>query len=96
MRGRCRPRVYDEAARRALIVLWEVGDRVCGKRLKALLPILIPALERLQLENPGVFPDAQLHTPQRRLKQWRVGMARLRRPTALLLDGSREPGRQRR
>jgi hypothetical protein len=29
-----------------LIVLWEASDRVCGKRLRALLPILLPALER--------------------------------------------------
>lgn len=27
-------------------MLWEASDRVCGKRLKALLPILLPALER--------------------------------------------------
>ena len=33
-------------ARAALIVLWEASDRVCGKRLRALLPILLPALER--------------------------------------------------
>lgn len=38
--------LYDEAARGALIVLWEASDRVCSKRLKALLPILLPALER--------------------------------------------------
>lgn len=25
---------------------WEASDRVCGKRLRALLPILLPALER--------------------------------------------------
>jgi hypothetical protein len=43
---RNRPSLYDEAARGALIVLWEASDRVCGKRLKALLPILLPALER--------------------------------------------------
>ena len=43
---RHRPPLYDEAARAALIVLWEAGDRICGKRLKALLPILLPALER--------------------------------------------------
>ena len=43
---RRRPSLYDEAARGALIVLWEASDRVCGKRLKALLPILLPALER--------------------------------------------------
>lgn len=27
-------------------MLWEAGDRVCGKRLKALIPILIGAMER--------------------------------------------------
>lgn len=41
-----RPSLYDEAARGALIVLWEASDRICGKRLKALLPVLLPALER--------------------------------------------------
>jgi len=43
---RQRPSLYDEATRAALIVLWEASDRVCGKRLKALLPILLAALER--------------------------------------------------
>ena len=38
--------VYDEAVREALVVLWEASDRVCGKRLKPLLPILVSALER--------------------------------------------------
>ena len=41
-----RARVYDEAIRQALIVLWEASDRVCGKRLKPLVPLLIGALER--------------------------------------------------
>jgi hypothetical protein len=45
-RGDRRPRVYDEAAWQALIVLWEASDRVCGKRLMAVFPILLPALER--------------------------------------------------
>ena len=35
-----------EAVREALILLWEASDRVCGKRLKALLPVLIAAMER--------------------------------------------------
>ncbi len=39
-------RVYDDAARQALIVLWEASDRVCGKRLKPLIPLLIEAMER--------------------------------------------------
>ena len=44
--SRQRLSLYDEAVRGALVVLWEASDRVCGKRLKALLPILLPALER--------------------------------------------------
>jgi hypothetical protein len=43
---RKRPSLYDEASRAALIVLWEASDRVCGKRLKALVPILLSAMER--------------------------------------------------
>src|SRR5262249_34975468 len=39
-------RVYGEAVREALILLWEASDRVCGKRLKPLLPVLIEAMER--------------------------------------------------
>ncbi|MCB1740001.1 MAG: transposase family protein [Gammaproteobacteria bacterium] len=48
-----RPRLYDEAVRQALVVLWEASDRICGKRLRPLLPQLISSLERhahLQLE----------------------------------------------
>ena len=29
-------RVYDEAVRTALLVVWEASDRVCGKRLRAI------------------------------------------------------------
>ncbi len=39
-------RIYDEAVREALIVLWEAADRICGKRLKAILPSLVDAMER--------------------------------------------------
>lgn len=56
---RPRLRLYDDAVREALIVLWEASDRVCGKRLKALLPIFLvrtcvlagvvaPGLEKIQ------------------------------------------------
>ncbi len=41
-----RNRLYDEAVKQALIVLWEASDRLCGKRLKAAIPILISAMER--------------------------------------------------
>jgi hypothetical protein len=32
--------------REALIVVWEASDRICGKRLRSLLPILVEAVER--------------------------------------------------
>lgn len=44
--ARTRNRLYDEAVRQALTVLWEAADRVCGKRLKALIPMLVDAMER--------------------------------------------------
>lgn len=49
-----RARVYDEAVGEALVVLWEASDRICGKRLKPLLALLVGALERhghLQLDE---------------------------------------------
>jgi len=39
-------RVYDDAVREALVVIWEASDRVCGKRLRPLVPILVEAMER--------------------------------------------------
>jgi len=40
-----RRRVYDDAVKEALVVLWEASDRICGKRLKAILPELLKSLE---------------------------------------------------
>ena len=39
-------RLYNEAVREALIVIWEASDRICGKRLRPLAPILVDAMER--------------------------------------------------
>ena len=39
-------RIYDDAARDALIVLWEASDRICGKRLRPLVPVMLEAMER--------------------------------------------------
>ena len=44
--GRPRSRIYDEAVHEALIIVWEAADRICSKRLKALMPIMVGALER--------------------------------------------------
>ena len=47
-RSKPRPerRLYDDAVREALIVLWDASDRICGKRLKPLVPMLLAAMER--------------------------------------------------
>jgi hypothetical protein len=76
-------RLYGEAVLQALILLWEAADRICGKRLKALLPVLIEAMERhghLQL-------DAEV-----RSRLLTVSAATIDR----LLSGVREKGKQRR
>jgi hypothetical protein len=39
-------RIYNEAVREALVLLWEASDRLCGKRLKPLLPVLMEGMER--------------------------------------------------
>jgi hypothetical protein len=39
-------RVYDDAVREALIVIWEASDRIYGKRLRPLVPTLAEAMER--------------------------------------------------
>ncbi|TKA95340.1 hypothetical protein FAZ78_17340 [Cereibacter changlensis] len=44
--SRLRRRLYDDAVREALILLWEASDRICGKRLKPLIPMLVAAMER--------------------------------------------------
>jgi hypothetical protein len=78
-----RRRVYDDAFRQALIVVWEAGDRVCGKRLKALIPLLIDAMER--------HGHAQLD-PSVKDRLLRVGAAtidRLLREARATADGQR-------
>jgi hypothetical protein len=39
-------RRYGVEVQQALIVLWEASDRLCSKRLKPIIPVLLPALER--------------------------------------------------
>src|SRR5246127_1516551 len=59
---RKRKRRYGGTIKDALTALWEASDRVCGKRLVAMIPTLVPALAqhgRLQLSEGE---QAQLHT----------------------------------
>lgn len=39
-------RVYDEAVITALTIIWEAADRICGKRLKAVLTTFVESMER--------------------------------------------------
>ena len=84
-----RSRTYDEGVRQAVVVLWEASDRVCGKRLKSLIPTLVSALERhghLQLDGlvrERVF-GASAATLDRLLRPTRDGVrGRKRRARAL-------------
>jgi hypothetical protein len=43
---RGRPRRYGPEVAQALVKLWKVGDRMCGKLLAAVMPHLLAALER--------------------------------------------------
>ena len=104
---RVRPSLYDEAVRAALIVLWEASDRVCGKRLRALLPVLLPALERnghLHIAEPirqkilamsASTIDRSLRVPRSatRLKKARRAMpaARRRIPVRTFADWNEPP-----
>jgi hypothetical protein len=44
--GEARVSLYNEAVRKALIIVWEASDRICGKRLKEAIPALVEAMER--------------------------------------------------
>ncbi|MET4324037.1 hypothetical protein [Bradyrhizobium sp. RT5a] len=37
---------YGATIKDAMTALWEASDRVCGKRLKVMIPTLLPALEQ--------------------------------------------------
>ena len=66
-------------ARNALIALWEASDRVCGKRLVAMIPALLPALERHGRLQPTDEDRALLQS---------VSAATIDR---MLVDGGRSP-----
>ena len=47
-RKRCRPRIYDDLVVAWLKKIWAILDCLCGKRLAAILPEVIPVLEHHQ------------------------------------------------
>jgi len=82
--ARPRKRIYDQAVRQALALLWEAADRICGKRLKALLPVLIESMERhghLRLDPVvrSALLDISAATIDRLLRPVREASGRIRR-----------------
>jgi hypothetical protein len=51
---------YDEALNESLVVLWEAADRICGKRLKAALPLLLDSMEKYGHLKPDDSVRSQL------------------------------------
>lgn len=78
--ARPKRRIYDDGVREALIMIWEASDRVCGKRLRPLVPILVEAMERHgHLQLPADVRDGLLSmsaaTIDRALQSVRGGSA---------------------
>ena len=78
-------RVYDEAARTALVVLWEAADRLCGKRLRPLIPILLEVMEHHS--HLEVAPEVKA-------KLTRMSAATIDRALREVKVGGRSPRRQ--
>ena len=80
-------RIYNEAVDAALLVLWEASDRICSKRLRVMLLVLVEAMERhghASLKPPiksGVL-SMSAATIDRRLEPFRNGAKRRRRAPA--------------
>lgn len=55
-----RERRYGASVKDALVALWEASDRVCGKRLKPMIPVLLPALTRHGRLKPTQEERAEL------------------------------------
>lgn len=77
-------RIYTEAVREALVVVWEAADRICGKRLRAILPALVDSMERhghfqLDAEVRRSLGAASASTLDRLLRPIRKGAHPLKR-----------------
>ena len=80
-------RIYDEAVREAVIVIWESADRICGKRLKAALPHLVESMER------HGHLDLDPKVRQRLLSASAVTLDRLLKPVRTRVASRQQAGR---
>src|SRR6476620_1189739 len=83
-----RSRIYDEAVRGALTILWEAADRICGKRLKEAIPTFVAAMERcghlrLDCEVRRRLLEMSTATIERLLKPVREAGRQGRRPSGI-------------
>ena len=91
-------RIYDEAIREAVILVWEALDRICGKGLKAALPHLVESMERhghldLDAEVREHLLTASAATLDRLLKPVRATVASRRKRRRNLSAGRNIPVR---
>ena len=91
-------RIYDEAVRESVIMIWEAADRICGKRLKAAMPHLVASMERhghldLDPEVKARVLSASAATLDRLLKPIRPTAGSRRRPRRGRSMGKRIPVR---
>ncbi len=38
-------RIYDDAVKEVIVIIWEAADRICGRRLKAIIPQFVESME---------------------------------------------------
>ena len=91
-------RIYDDAVREVVILIWEASDRICGKRLKAAMPHLVGSMERhghldLDPEVKTRVLSASAATLDRLLKPVRAAMAGRRKRRRRLSPGRSIPVR---
>jgi hypothetical protein len=76
---------YGPEAREALVVIWEASDRLRTKRLKPLIPVLLPALERhgrMLIDGTAASTPASNQSRGRRSPAGAGAHCRQPRPTA--------------
>ena len=91
-------RIYDDAVREVVNLIWEASDRICGKRLKAAMPHLVESMERhghldLDPEVKTRVLSASAATLDRLLKPVRATVAGRRKRRRRLSPGRNIPVR---
>ena len=81
-------RIYDDAVREVVILIWEASDRICGKRLKAAMPHLVESMER------HGHPDLDPQVKTRVLSASAATLDRLLKPVQATVAGRRKRRRR--